>query len=123
VAMKISQFPDAQTFDTLKMSRIRILMKYVRKTNKWEAKVPVKEKLPEPELMSNEDNEKFLAQAKINVPIEEKSQYEDLWCKHMMCLARTMDLGKAKKLEHKIDLKKHSPVCVKQFPKQKSTYI
>jgi hypothetical protein len=32
--------------------------------------------------MSVEDKEIFLAQAKINVPIEEKSQCEDMLCKY-----------------------------------------
>ena len=84
------------------------------KTNKWEATVSANAKLPEPEPMSHEEKEIFLAQAKINLPIEEKSQYEDLLCKHYDVFSTDKtDLGKANNFEHKIDLKKESPVYVK----------
>jgi hypothetical protein len=32
--------------------------------------------------MSQKDKAKYLVQAKVNFPIEEKNQYEDLLCKH-----------------------------------------
>jgi hypothetical protein len=61
-------------------------------------------KLPEPEPLSIEDKLKFLSQAKIKVPIEEKSQYEDLLCKHHYVFSKDKsDLGKVKSFRHKID--------------------
>ena len=67
--------------------------------------------------MSIEENAKLLAQARINVPIEEKSQYEDLLCKHHDVFSKDKtDLGKANNFEHKIDLKEDNPIYVKQFP-------
>jgi hypothetical protein len=45
--------------------------------------------------MSHEENKKFLAQAKLNVPIVEKSQYEFLLCKHCDVFSKEKtDLGK-----------------------------
>jgi hypothetical protein len=42
------------------------------KKNEWEAKVPANVEFSEPNCLSSEDTVKFLAQARINVPIEEK---------------------------------------------------
>jgi hypothetical protein len=39
-------------------------------SNEWEVKVSKSPKLPEPKPLSQEDKAKFLAQSKINVPIE-----------------------------------------------------
>ncbi len=73
-------------------------------------------KLSEPETLSQEDMAKFLAQAEINVPIEEKYQQEDLLYKHHDVFNKDkQDLGKAMNFEHKIDLKEDSLVYVKQF--------
>jgi hypothetical protein len=48
----------------------------------------------------------FLAQAQINVAIDEKSQYEDLLCKHCDVFNKNKTVvGKANNFEHKIDLK------------------
>jgi hypothetical protein len=59
------------------------------KSSKWEIKVLQNPHLPEPEPLSQEDNAKLFAQAKINVPIEEKYKYKDLLCKHHNVLAKT----------------------------------
>jgi hypothetical protein len=80
------------------------------KENEWEAKVSANAKFPEPVHMSVEDKLKFLAQAKINVPIEEKSQWEDLLCKlHDVFSKDKTDLGKANNFEHKMNLKEANP--------------
>jgi hypothetical protein len=85
------------------------------KPNEWEAKVSADSKLPEPEPMSCEEKENFLARAKINLPFEEKKQNEDLLCKHFDVFSNDkQDLGKVNNVEHKIGLKEDSPV--KQFP-------
>ena len=53
---------------------------------------------------TDEGRSKFLAQAKINVPIEEKSKFEDLLCKHHDVFSKDKaELGKAKYFKHKID--------------------
>jgi hypothetical protein len=53
----------------------------------------------------------FLAQAKVNVPIEEPL------CKHNDVFRKDkQDLGKGNSSEHKIDLEEDSPVFVNQFP-------
>jgi hypothetical protein len=63
--------------------------------------------------LSQEDKENFLGQTKINILIEEKSQYEDLLCKHYNEFSKDKsDLGKRKSFEHKIDSKEDSPVYV-----------
>ena len=86
------------------------------KQKEWEAQISENPKLPEPEPMSNEEKENFLAQAKINVPVEEKLQYKDLLCKHHDVFSKDKtDMGMANNVEHKIDLKVDNPVYVKQF--------
>jgi hypothetical protein len=53
----------------------------------------------------------------MNVPIEEKYQYEDLFCKHHDVLSKDkQNLGKAMNFGHKIELKEDNPVYVRQFP-------
>jgi hypothetical protein len=70
-----------------------------------------------PEPQSQEEKAKFFAQAKINAPIEEKYQYEDLLYKHHDVFSKNkQDLEKAKNFEHKIDLEEDDPIYVKQFP-------
>ena len=70
-----------------------------------------------PQAMSMTEREEFLAQARLNVPKEEQSQYEDLLCKHHDVFSKSKsDLGCATNFEHKIELKEDSPVYVKQFP-------
>jgi hypothetical protein len=72
------------------------------KTNEWEGKVSVNAKLPELEPMSHDINEIYLPQAKINVPIDEKSQCKDLLCKHYDMFSKDKtDLGKANNFEQK----------------------
>jgi hypothetical protein len=57
---------------------------------------------------------KLLAQAKINVPIKEKSRYEDLLCKQHEAFSKDKtDLGKANNYQHKIELKEDNPIYVK----------
>jgi hypothetical protein len=51
-------------------------------SNEWEIRVSQNPQLSEPESLSQKEKAKFLAQAKINVPIEERYQYKDLFCKH-----------------------------------------
>jgi hypothetical protein len=86
------------------------------KQMKWETNVSVNAKLHESEPMSNEDKKFCLAQANINVPIEEKSQYEELLCKDYDVFGKDeSDLGKATNFGHKIDLKEDSSVYVKQL--------
>jgi hypothetical protein len=70
-------------------------------SNEWEIKVSQNPQLPEPEDLSKEEKTKFLAQVKINVPIEEKYQYEDLLCKHHDKFSKDkQDQGKAMNFEH-----------------------
>jgi hypothetical protein len=52
------------------------------KSNEKEVKVNQNPQLPEPEPLCQEEKMKFIAQAKIHVPIEEKYLCEDLLCKH-----------------------------------------
>jgi GTPase involved in cell partitioning and DNA repair len=59
----------------------------------------------------------FLAQAQLNVLIEEKSLYEDLLCKHQnVFIKNKTDLGKSNNFEHKTNLEIDDPIYVKQFP-------
>jgi hypothetical protein len=67
--------------------------------------------------LSHGEKEIFLAQAKINVPLVEKSHYEGLLCKHYDVFSKDKKyLGKTNNFEHKIELKEDNHVYVKQFP-------
>jgi hypothetical protein len=76
-------------------------------SNEWDIKEKQNPQLLELEPLSQEEKEKFIARAKIKVPIEEEYQYEDLLCKcHDVFSKDKQDLGKANNFEHKIEKKK-----------------
>jgi dUTPase len=73
------------------------------KSKEWEIKVSKNPQLPEPDPLSQLQKAKFLAKAKINVPIVDKYQYKDLLCKHHDMFSKDkQDLGKGMNFEHKM---------------------
>ena len=84
-----------------------------------EAKLSEEKPVPKP--MSKEERKTFLSEAKITVPEEEQSAYEDLLAKHHDVFSSdSSDLGRGANFEHKIDLKDKIPAYRKQFPSPES---
>jgi hypothetical protein len=73
--------------------------------------------LPEPEPLSQEEKAKFLARAKINVPLRKDTSKKTCCANTMMCLARTSKVWEKQKIfEHKIDFKEDDLIYVIHFP-------